>query len=913
MSSRTQRFLPTKIQRNRHAPRTKPEQFDEVIREAFDFSRKISRKSAFDKEADYFIRETYQGHIEKRRKAALRRSLNEILQRKAPTDMKEAAASDHKQVQLTFEDIDNSEHRQIQQAPAHTATPNHRQFQLDPEEAAIAWIELNAPMASYTKMEQQSHVLFATAIWMLDKITEQENWRRKLFRLLPRNEHEIEEFHEPDVWDCSYDYDLIASVVNVLYYRNLNVDRKQPIDASTIDNFEKRLDLYEDNPYALTSEYAATHQLPDDWRTVSYNVPSSTTYNDDNRERFRALLALIPQEEIDDIVDQFKALLGEWVNRFYEGLAAISKECEPLDQQKSQIAEEHNALVDELEVLIDAFEDKKRSRTVKKNDKGKGNKQGTDSLLLGTPAVNPLLVNPKMSSAKQNPLLVNAMTGSLPGIEEFIKSQSNGAAGQPIRTTGSVSGMKTGMKPANRYGFSPSALSPFGEGISGDNELDAQMDQIEGLYRRIENLEDRFNELQDETNAVFKRERSYSFQMSVYGRISNVFIESHEGLPSSLSEPMRLPDVYGLCFALLYLIEIGDDIPWLYGACYGFMMEVCESLPWGMKEYDELDDPIWEYDNDEASVPKTAAIPDLNERKYSYKDSDYYFPRSLAQILYEETGCILPRDVNIYYPEYDTFRQYGIKGKDAGFMMLMSAALSTARRNIHATNLDPEAIRFLERDPFDPLYSDEDADEDAEGDAGEERDEEDAETVLDEEPARPKDEKDILIDQLKKELKKSRAALHSAEVESRNTRKELSSTMSIYEREHRELADLREIVFNAQFTDGSSEAEQPATVSDATYPYETAKRTTVFGGHDTFLKAIKPMLPNVRFIDSSYMTFSPELVRNSDIVWVQTNCISHPMFWNVVKYAKQYGVQLRYFGYASAEKCADQVVEADKR
>ena len=97
------------------------------------------------------------------------------------------------------------------------------------------------------------------------------------------------------------------------------------------------------------------------------------------------------------------------------------------------------------------------------------------------------------------------------------------------------------------------------------------------------------------------------------------------------------------------------------------------------------------------------------------------------------------------------------------------------------------------------------------------------------------------------------------------------------------------------------------------YPYSTRKRTVIFGGHDTFLKAIKPMLPNVRFIDSSYMTFSPELVRNSDIVWVQTNCISHPMFWNVVKYAKQYGVQLRYFLYASAEKCADQVVEADKR
>lgn len=867
MSSRTQRFLPTKIQRNRHAPRTKPEQYDDVIREAFDFSRKISKKSAFDKEADLFIRETYQGHIEKRRKAALRRSLSTILQRNTST--------------------------------------------LDPEDAAIAWIELNAPMASYTKMEQQNHVLFAAAIWMLDRITEQENWRRKLFRLLPRNEHEIEEFHEPDVWDCSYDYDLIASVVNVLYYRNLNADRKQPIDASTIDNFEKRLDLYEDNPYALTSEYATTHQLPDDWRTAPYTPSHDAPGTDDNRERFRALLALIPQEEIDDIVDQFKALLGDWVDRFYDGLATIAKECVTFDQQKARIAEEHNTLVDELEVLIDAFEDKRRSKTVTKEAKGKGGRRGT-----GAPTVNPLLANPLVNPAKQNPLLSNAMTGSLPGIEEFIKSQSMGQSARPTgagvsKDTGKNVGMNISMNTAtrsvaNRFGFSPSVFSPFDDRLTGDNELDAQMDQIDVVYRRIENLEDRFNELQDDTNAVYKRERTYSFQMSVYGRISNVFKESHEGLPSSLSEPMRLPDVYGLCFALLYLIEIGDDIPWLYGACYGFMMEVCESLPWGMKEYDELDDPIWEYDNDEASVPKTAAIPDLNERKYAYRDSDYYFPRSLAQILYEETGCLLPRDVSIYYPEYDTFRQYGIKGKDAGFMMLMSAALSTARRNIHATNLDPEAIRFLNHDPLDPLYSDEDADEDA----GEDTDFEGEATEIIEQP---KDEKDILIDQLKEELKKSRAVLHSAEVESRNTRKELASTKSIYEREHRELADLREIVFNAQFADGSGEPEQPSTVSEETYPYETAKRTTVFGGHDTFLKAIKPMLPNVRFIDSSYMTFSPELVRNSDIVWVQTNCISHPMFWNVVKYAKQYGVQLRYFLYASAEKCADQVVEADKR
>ena len=80
----------------------------------------------------------------------------------------------------------------------------------------LSRIELNAPMVSYTKLEQRYHVLFGAAIWILDRITEQEDWRKKLFPLLPRNDRETEEFFEPDVWDCQYEYDLITSVVSVL-------------------------------------------------------------------------------------------------------------------------------------------------------------------------------------------------------------------------------------------------------------------------------------------------------------------------------------------------------------------------------------------------------------------------------------------------------------------------------------------------------------------------------------------------------------------------------------------------------------------------------------------------------------------------------------------------------------------------
>ena len=833
MSSRTQRFLPAKIQRSHDNPRTKPEQFENVIREAFDFARKVSRKGVLDNETNEFIRKSYESYIEKRRKAVLRTTLADTL--------------------------------------------NRYQTIMDPEDAVIAWIELNAPIVTYTHMEKQHHVLFAAAIWMLDRITSQEDWQKKLFKLLPRNDWETDEFYEPNVWDCSYDYDLISSVVNVLYYRNLNVsiqNKKNKIDSAAVEDFDDRLQLYDDHPYVLTSEYAAAHQLPENWRFVHED--------DHHRECFRALLALIPQEAIDSVKDEFRTLLRQWVDRYFDGIAVFAKNRKALDQKKSQIAEEHNRIIDELEILMDSVERKRQVKTIRKKDNTKSKER---------PQTNPLLMNPLIAAPAKsvNPLLSNGMGSMIPGIEDFLRSQF---ANQPI----TVNGM-------SRSGF-----KLFGEGKEdirdSDQEINAQIDQIERLYHQIENLGDRFDELQEQTQEFYSRERTYSIYMSECGRIPNTSDEDFSGIPPSLSEPMRLSDAYGLCFALLYLIETGDNLPWLYGACYGFMMEVCESLPWGLEEYDEIEDPIWNNDHDETDVPKAATVPDWNERKYTYKDSSCYYPKSLAQILYEKTGCILPRDCTIYYPEYETFRQYGIKGKDASIMMLMSAALSTARRNVHANNLDPEYFRLMNLDPQ------EDDTNHKEGEAGTEPNEN---HKLETDVERPKDEKDQLIDQLRKELKRSKESLHSAETESRNARKELTAARSVYEREHRELADLREIVFNAQFADATPDQQSQSHESpEYDYPYETKKRTTVFGGHDTFLKAIKPMLPNVRFIDANYMTFSPELVRNADIVWVQTNCISHPMFWNVVKYTKQYGVQLRYFTQASAERCADQIVEADK-
>ena len=165
------------------------------------------------------------------------------------------------------------------------------------------------------------------------------------------------------------------------------------------------------------------------------------------------------------------------------------------------------------------------------------------------------------------------------------------------------------------------------------------------------------------------------------------------------------------------------------------------------------------------------------------------------------------------------------------------------------------------------------------------------------------------LDRLRRENKSLRKALSESIRASETTSEKYEQELKALRQEHRELADLRELVFHSELSDKQTKREQPTKQS--CYPYATRKRTVVFGGHDSFLRVIKPMLPTVRFVEKENLSFSPEIIKNADVVWVQTNSLSHSMYWSIVKTCKLYGVQLRYLGYASAEKCAEQLAAED--
>ena len=273
-------------------------------------------------------------------------------------------------------------------------------------------------------------------------------------------------------------------------------------------------------------------------------------------------------------------------------------------------------------------------------------------------------------------------------------------------------------------------------------------------------------------------------------------------------------------------------------------------------------------------------IPDWYERKYRLRGDEFDYPRSLAQIVYEETGCILPRDLHMYDRYARELFRYGIKGKDAAGILTLMSGLGFAKRQINARNFESGLGSLLD---------------------GKE------ESCIPEQE-QEQNQPDAQSEQMREEIKKLRAALHASERAARDIKKELASVRETAVREHRELADLREVVFNREEC-----IEEEETIPSGEWPYNVQKDTVIFGGHATWVKGIKGLLiGNIRFIDKD-LVFDTGIVRHAEVIWIQPNALSHPMYWRIVDTARIHGKPVRYFAFASWAKCAEQVKENDEK
>ena len=392
-------------------------------------------------------------------------------------------------------------------------------------------------------------------------------------------------------------------------------------------------------------------------------------------------------------------------------------------------------------------------------------------------------------------------------------------------------------------------------GRATTSELKTPLDAPMQLIRRIEKLE-------NERRAIIEEERS--LRMWAPGSFKTSTKKLTEKLGADNAEKFinfRVGDPFEMCFAFLCLLDRDDDIAWLYSFTLAVMDAACGQLPWAKGDYDEEEDTIWHPqdffemllndDSDEVDYSEDRHLDDdWFGLKYTMNgvDEEANERASIAQIVYQLTGAIIPRNTYRYDSLRKQLRRGGLPNTKIDRAISAMMVLGEVQRRSRNWLFDGFSFDDLvERQAADDAVQDESASSDM------------ADTI-----EKLKAENAAL----KKENDRLRQATHAAHREVKESQQSIEKLEREAEEHTQELADLRELVFNQQ--NGEYEKSEKSENSEIEFPYETKRRIVVFGGHDSWLREIRQKLPKVRFVDRGASP-NADLIRNADVIWIQAN------------------------------------------
>jgi len=442
------------------------------------------------------------------------------------------------------------------------------------------------------------------------------------------------------------------------------------------------------------------------------------------------------------------------------------------------------------------------------------------------------------------------------------------------------------------------ALSVLNNPVTGLDDTEmlesmAAISDMKAVMERFEILKDKLDLHTDE----LIREMAY-----LQSRFDTVRQGMSIRLDSSDEEAVRnfrISNPYEIFFGFLYLIDSGDSLAWMPRIVECICGCAVQLLPWATKngqvfsdmlsekmineESERPDDYEWynEYVDDDADQ-----YDDVYSLKYNdaflYVDENLKIPKdelvpyNLAQIIYEDSSVVPPR--------YDAERNIPVQGfVKSGFSRKQAELMQHYKlfAEVHNDRFGFEIAEMARREIGDLL-----------SDKSEVQSGEDLKKVV--------SEKNKEIEDLKKEV--YFAVKKVAELENK-----IYGMKEQAESDNQELLELRELIYKIQNSSGEEESVQESSIS---FPYRTRARVVVYGGHATWLKVIVKLLPNVKFIDP-YADPDVNTIRNADVVWMQTNAMQHNKYNKIMEIVRIKKIPVKYFAYASAEKCAVQVVEYD--
>ena len=413
-------------------------------------------------------------------------------------------------------------------------------------------------------------------------------------------------------------------------------------------------------------------------------------------------------------------------------------------------------------------------------------------------------------------------------------------------------------------------FSPLMVGINTEGELDFLFDMHDSA-QQLREADEELGECETKANSL------YRLILLLPGLVKDKLDDTLDEEILSQLEPIRITQPFEMCFAFLSLLDHNSDIVWAYNAAYVIMFVVCHELPWGESEcFDRdwgmgidrgeefvemsLDNPV--------ENPIRKAEDTLFERQYPSPFNEEEYPESaeylsLAQLAFTVSGIIPPRYNSILSHEKGLLLKEGIPEDKVNLLMeYLSLAYSITQRDSDYRVLDEEI------DIEEPVEITEN-------------------NVADEQEKK-----------LKSEIKRLNNLVHQLDKQNKEQAERLSQYEQELKESNTEIAELRSMIHPA------SETQEKERLK-VQFPYSAKSRAVIVGGHETWAKAIKPLLKNVRFIDLHEQP-NASLIANAEVVWIQSNAIAHKHYYKVMDIVRKYNIKACYFQFASAEKCAEQ-------
>ena len=355
---------------------------------------------------------------------------------------------------------------------------------------------------------------------------------------------------------------------------------------------------------------------------------------------------------------------------------------------------------------------------------------------------------------------------------------------------------------------------------------------------------------------------------------------------------------YAFFFALLDMIECGEDIAWCVGPNHILLSYFGKMLPWVM-----LQNVYSKTEREQTERKKIDILaegyPFFNERDLPMmvvaEDNSHIAvadwqvgKTNLTQFVYSFTDVVLPRRFAVDKELAEVLAANSdLTEKEAALITQIISVCVYMRQQKELHETEVEELR---------------AELEEERSCGSVEKEAENEQLRKEKEAAMREN-----EELKRQLEQIKSELRAAEEKNAELQDRLAAETARADENMNELCDLRELAYNLSL-DSDEKLQAERLEQKIQYPVHLDKRIVICGGHETWVNPLKQMITgDIRYLDR-YQTITRSALINADEIWIQNNCLSHANFWTCAETARKEKIPLRYFSFASAEKCVEQML-----